>query len=309
MSKISVVIPIYNVEGFLREALNSVVNQTFKDLEIICIDDCSTDNSLEIVKEFAAKDERIIVIEQKINQGEIVAKYLGAMKASGDYIGTLDPDDYLPQNYYETLYNEIVLNDADVAICDIKRITETGKILKRKQSNLTADKNLINFDETYINKINPGTPNKLIKKEIFLYAMSFSERDIWKDYYQYWKSYTKFLPTICFVKDTFYFYRKRNGSITRGKKSRQEKLNSLIKTIEMILCHLIAENLYEKFKNSFWEEAFFRIKNRSKSYFIFKKITENLKNVIKKYQIPDDDIKKYEIKNFIDYYFPTHLKP
>lgn len=298
MSKISVVIPIYNVERFIREALESVVKQTLKDVEIICIDDCSTDKSLEIVKEFALKDNRILVIENKTNQGEIIAKYKGAQMAKGDYIGTLDPDDYLPPNYYETLYNEAVINNADVAICNIKRIKENGNLIKNKLIKVTNENKCIKFNETYINKLNPGTPNKIIKKEIFEHAMNFKDRDIWKDYYQYWRGFTKFTPRVCFVEDVFYYYRKRNGSITRSKASKKEKLKSLLKTIELILSYLVKEEIYENYKEYFWDDAFLRIKKCCTFYFNYQKSYNKIKEIIKNYQINENDILKHKRLSF-----------
>ena len=104
--KVSVIIPVYNVEQYLRECLDSVVNQTLKEIEIICVDDGSTDNSLEILKEYAKKDKRITVIVQK-NLHAGVARNAGLTVAKGEYIHFLDSDDWLDKNTYEDLYNLI----------------------------------------------------------------------------------------------------------------------------------------------------------------------------------------------------------
>ena len=104
MPKISIIMPIYNVSKYLRECLDSVVNQTLKDIEIICVNDGSTDNSLDIINEYAKYDNRIIVIDKK-NAGMGAAYNSGLEIANGEYIGFVEPDDYISLNMYEDLYN------------------------------------------------------------------------------------------------------------------------------------------------------------------------------------------------------------
>ncbi len=104
MPKISVIMPVYNVEQYLRQSLDSLINQTLNDIEIVCINDGSTDKSLEILQEYAAKDDRIFVITQK-NQGQGVARNKGIEIAKGEYIQFVDPDDWIELDACETLYN------------------------------------------------------------------------------------------------------------------------------------------------------------------------------------------------------------
>ena len=107
MPKVSVIIPVYNTEKYLEKCLDSVCNQTLSDIEIICVDDCSTDNSLNILKEYAQKDNRIKLIEFKENKGAAAARNEGIKAATGEYIGFIDSDDY-PEtdSYYEQLYTK-----------------------------------------------------------------------------------------------------------------------------------------------------------------------------------------------------------
>lgn len=111
--KISVIIPVYNVEKYLRKCLDSLLNQTFKDIEIICINDGSPDNSLNILNEYASKDERIIVISQE-NQGPGAARNKGLEIAQGEYLSFIDPDDWVSQNFLESLYKEASKFDCDI---------------------------------------------------------------------------------------------------------------------------------------------------------------------------------------------------
>ena len=113
MPKVSVIIPIYNVDNYIRQALESVVNQTLCDIEIICINDCTPDKSFEIVKEYASKDDRFVLLEQETNQGQGVARNWGIDVAKGEYIMFLDPDDWLELDACEVLYNSAVKNNAN----------------------------------------------------------------------------------------------------------------------------------------------------------------------------------------------------
>lgn len=117
--KVSVIIPVYNSEKYLEECLNSVINQTLRDIEIICVDDGSTDNSLKILHEFAEHDLRINVIQQR-HQFAGVARNTGMSYAQGEYLMFLDSDDFFEPAMLEEMYNSAVNNDAEVVICDSK---------------------------------------------------------------------------------------------------------------------------------------------------------------------------------------------
>ena len=130
--KISVIIPVYNVEKYLRECLNSVINQTMEDIEIICVNDGSTDRSLDILKEYAAKDDRIIVINQTNGFVES-ARNNGLKIAGGEYIQFVDSDDYLELNACETAYKYALQYDADVVIFGYKNFPEQVGNIKNKR--------------------------------------------------------------------------------------------------------------------------------------------------------------------------------
>ena len=113
MAKISVIVPIYEVEKYLRECLNSIINQTFKDLEIILIDDGSKDLCPQIVDEYASKDNRIIAVH-KTNNGYGHSCNLGLDKASGEYVAIVEPDDYIDLEMFEDLYEIAKKHDSDI---------------------------------------------------------------------------------------------------------------------------------------------------------------------------------------------------
>ena len=110
--RVSIIIPTYNVETYLKECLDSVANQTLRDIEIICVNDGSTDDSLSILEDYQRKDDRIKIIS-KPNAGYGHTMNVGFDAATGEYIGIVEPDDYVELDMYETLYNEAIKNDVD----------------------------------------------------------------------------------------------------------------------------------------------------------------------------------------------------
>ena len=117
--KVSIIVPAFNTEKYLPECLDSVVNQTLKDIEIICIDNCSTDNTLNILNEYAKKDSRIKVIANKVNKGVANSRNLGLDSASGEYVGFVDSDDFIELDMFEKLYKVAKEKDLDMCMCKI----------------------------------------------------------------------------------------------------------------------------------------------------------------------------------------------
>lgn len=120
MPKVSVIVPVYKTEKFLKKCLDSIISQTLKDIEIICVNDGSPDNSLEILNLYAAKDKRITVINQT-NSGLSCCRNNGMKVATGEFISFVDSDDWINKDYLEKLYNAAEKNNADIAVCGIKR--------------------------------------------------------------------------------------------------------------------------------------------------------------------------------------------
>ena len=119
MPKVSVIIPVYNVEKYITQALDSVVNQTLVDIEIICVNDCTPDKSFEIVKEYALKDKRFSLLELELNQGQGVARNKALEIAKGDYIMFLDPDDWYELDACEKAYNQISKNNNEMVFFNL----------------------------------------------------------------------------------------------------------------------------------------------------------------------------------------------
>lgn len=121
MVAVSIIVPVYNTEEYLQKCLNSLTNQTLKNIEIICVNDGSTDNSLKILQDNAIKDDRIKIINQE-NKKQGAARNAGMQVATGEYIGFVDSDDYVDLNYFERLYRNASSRDSDIALATNVRI-------------------------------------------------------------------------------------------------------------------------------------------------------------------------------------------
>lgn len=117
MTNVSIIIPYRNVENYISQCLESIINQTLKDIEIICINDSSDDKSLEIVKEYALKDNRIIMLQTPEISGQAYARNMGLEIAKGEYIGFVDSDDWVELDMFEKMYNRAKLNNTDITLC------------------------------------------------------------------------------------------------------------------------------------------------------------------------------------------------
>lgn len=166
MAKISVIVPVYNVEKYLTECIESIRSQSLEDLEIICVNDGSTDNSLDILNNFAKQDKRIIVIN-KTNSGYGHTMNMGLNAATGEYIGIIESDDFADKNMFEDLYKLAKDNDADIAKGDWfnywsrnKFARKNNRISSAKAFQLTNSKK----DKSLL-RINPSVWSAVYKRE------------------------------------------------------------------------------------------------------------------------------------------------
>ena len=148
---ISVIVPVFNTEEYLNRCLDSIINSTYKELEIICVDDGSTDCSAEILEQYTSIDNRITIIHQD-NQGVSVARNKGLESAVGEYVCFIDSDDWIHEQFFTYLHRAITENAADIALCDFKRCDESYLFPQPKYDcenlsiyNLMTNQNYKNF--------------------------------------------------------------------------------------------------------------------------------------------------------------------
>jgi len=212
--KVSIVVPIYNSEKYLVKCLDSLANQTLKEIEIICVNDGSKDNSLNIIKTYSNKDKRFVIINQE-NQGMSAARNAGMKFAKGEYIGFVDSDDWVDLNFYEKLYNSAKQNNCEIAAGDIYR---QGKILKSKRLKYKNEEIAYTPADKY-KKANIPTHNyvwnKIYKRES-LNGHEFPLNMYYEDIF--WLSKVIYdLNGFVIVPNVFYYYRKIPGSIVTQK--------------------------------------------------------------------------------------------
>ena len=234
MPKISVIIPVYNVEKYLAECLDSVLNQTFQDIEIICVNDGSTDNCGKILDKYAKKDPRIQIITQK-NKGLSGARNTGLDIATGDWICFVDSDDALPPNALSVLYSVAEKSGCQI-VASRERLSffSFEKTLKKTGTATYLGKfNKWNGIQDFVrdSKIYSSSCNKLFDSELFQ-TQRFKEGMLFED----WPIMTILFGRVDKYATTdvpCYVYREDNTSITRSSFS-LKKLNSYIDGVKMV---------------------------------------------------------------------------
>lgn len=162
--EISIIIPAYNEEKNIARCLNSVLAQTFESFEVICVDDGSTDGTVEIIKSFAEKDDRIILLKNP-DKGVSSARNFGIENARGNYIGFVDSDDFIQPQMYEFLHRAVTENNCDFSVCKYKKTDEIKeKNFEYKTENFYPENFIENFDETEL--VFSSACTKLISKNI-----------------------------------------------------------------------------------------------------------------------------------------------
>lgn len=214
--KISIIIPVYNVEPYLRRCLDSVIGQTYKNLEIILVDDGSTDGSGAVCDAYAARDVRVRVIHTE-NRGAFAARNRALDMANGNYIGFVDADDWLDTNMYQTLMSLALEHSADIAQCEM--INE-GPVLQIRTQNIGRDVFLTGDAVTgamFREEISHGLINKIFHKKCFE-GFRFDERYYHLDAVLL-ADVHRFCNAFARTDKALYHYNTTNVSITRGRKN------------------------------------------------------------------------------------------
>ena len=217
MYKISIIIPIYNTEKYLRRCLDSVCNQTFVDIEIICINDCSTDGSLNILNEYAQKDNRIKIIDFKENRGVAIARNTGIDEAQGEYISFVDADDYVDLDFFEKLYNKAIKTNSKLVVSNVQ--LETENLQKQNDYIINDILKKIKDQPLYYNQLFwLGLYNSNLLKSN---SIKFIENCIYGEDRLLPLKAAYYAKKIETVYDTFYHYVRNSSSITKGLKNKK----------------------------------------------------------------------------------------
>ena len=243
MKKVSVVVPVYNTEKYLDICLNSLVNQTIDDIEIIIVNDGSTDNSIKIIKKYMKQyPEKIVLLDQK-NSGISVARNNGISIAKGEFIGFVDSDDFVELNMYENLYNAIKNTKSDIVVCDYKKYyTDTQNIINIPVTQKMTTTNIYE-NPTLINDIDYAPWNKLYKKSLFK-DIEFPKNKKYEDLSTILKVFFK-AQKIEKLSEALYFYRiNENGETLTVNR----KINDIIFILNDIVSYAKTKENYDIIK-------------------------------------------------------------
>ena len=233
MIKVSVIIPVYNVEKYIAKCLDSLVSQTLKDIEIIVVNDGSPDNSQSIIDKYVRKYENIKSYTKK-NGGLSDARNFGIKYATGEYISFIDGDDYINMSMFEKMYNKAIDEDLDIVVCDSIEVYNQKKVYKKSNFHYSEDdvKNYI---------ISPPMACTRIYKKYLFDNKKFTKNIYYEDL-DFTPSLVLLTNKIGFIEDGLYYYVQRDDSIMRQKKY-NEKLLDIFKVLNKN-----KELLYDKYK-------------------------------------------------------------
>lgn len=217
MKKLSVIVPTYNVEQYISECIESILNQSYSSIEIILIDDGSQDQTPQICKEYERKYDNITFYTNAHN-GISHSRNIGIKKASGEYIAFVDSDDFVDKFMYEKLISCLENNGADMAICNINVVDGEGKELitsTRIEEQMMAGRDALPFLDDYSGWGYVSPCNKVYRREIFE-GIVYPEGKIHEDECVAHKIYMA-CNKVCFIEESLYNYRQQQGSIMHVK--------------------------------------------------------------------------------------------
>lgn len=227
MPKVSIIIPVYNIEKYLRKNLDSITNQTLKDIEIICVNDGSTDSSPEILNEYAQKDSRIKIVNQE-NKGLSGARNTGLEYVTGEYIAFIDSDDYVDLDYYEKLYTTAIEHNAEISAAGIiRKYSETKEKYRIKYD--TVEETTDVLEMFYLSNVKryPSCWNRIYKKDLIdRTQLRFNEGKYFED-----AAFTVRALNNCkkfvTVPKVVYYYVVNNNSIVKTRYTDKKKADKL----------------------------------------------------------------------------------
>ncbi len=240
MCKLSIIVPIYNVEAYIIECLTSIKNQTYSDYEVILINDGSKDNSKKLIEEFILNEKQFKLINKE-NGGLSDARNFGLNYAQGEYITFLDSDDYIDMFCYEKMMNTMILNDFDIVCANIifKFNDESNNFIL----NGIIDKQMIDIQKKAL--LSPLFAwNKIYKKSYFNEVNLFYPLGLWYEDLPVTLPLFANTSKIGHVDSNLYYYRQRSNSIMA---SNNQKMTDIFKIFDILIKYFKDNNLYEKF--------------------------------------------------------------
>ena len=238
MPKVSVIVPIYNVEKYLEKCINSLLSQTLEDIQIILVNDGSKDNSGNIAKEYEKNNKDRVIYVEKENGGLSYARNYGLKYATGDFIAFLDSDDYIEKNAYEEMYNKAIEENADYVECDF--IWEfPNKIRVDKQYPYKNKKEMLSF-------VRVVAWNKLIKRQLIIDNNLEFPKGLRYEDVEFTYKLIPFINKFAYVDKPFIHYVQREGSIANVQ---NERTADIFTVLDNVIEFYKKNNIYEEYRN------------------------------------------------------------
>jgi len=238
MPKVSVIVPIYNVEKYLEKCINSLLSQTLEDIQIILVNDGSKDNSGNIAKEYEKNNKDRVIYVEKENRGLSDARNYGLKYATGDFIAFLDSDDYIEKNAYEEMYNKAIEENADYVECDF--IWEFhNKIRVDKQYPYKNKKEMLSF-------VRVVAWNKLIKRQLIIDNNLEFPKGLRYEDVEFTYKLIPFINKFAYVDKPFIHYVQREGSIANVQ---NERTAEIFTVLDNVIEFYKKNNIYEKYRD------------------------------------------------------------
>lgn len=238
MPKVSVIVPIYNVEKYLEKCINSLLSQTLEDIQIILVNDGSKDNSGNIAKEYEKNNKDRVIYVEKENGGLSDARNYGIKYATGDFIAFLDSDDYIEKNAYEEMYNKAIEENADYVECDF--IWEfPNKIRVDKQYPYKNKKEMLSF-------VRVVAWNKLIKRQLIIDNNLEFPKGLRYEDVEFTYKLIPFINKFAYVDKPFIHYVQREGSIANVQ---NERTAEIFTVLDNVIEFYKKNNIYEKYRD------------------------------------------------------------
>lgn len=305
--KLSIIVAVYNLEEYLPRCLDALVSQTLKEIEIICVDDGSTDSAPQIIDNYQEKYPNIVKAFHKENGGEFTTRNFGLERACGEYVTFVDTDDYVEITWAEKLYNAAKKNNAEMAVCGFERIDlNTNKITSKDMTSFGYCVKEIKNDDDFILFINPAPWNKIYKREI-AQSQRFLNFRGFNDMIFLASSYTK-VKKIAFVPDVLYHYYLRYSSQIHNVNIND--VENFKKYLLELKQWYIKEEKYEQMKYILDMLAFIHL-GTSVMYRVSYDKTINMKKLLKQtITYLDENFSTWRKSPFlkIDYCFPKGIK-
>ena len=238
MPKVSVIVPVYNVEKYLEKCINSLLSQTLEDIQIILVNDGSKDNSGNIAKEYEKNNKDRVIYVEKENGGLSDARNYGLKYATGDFIAFLDSDDYIEKNAYEEMYNKAIEEDADYVECDF--IWEfPNKIRVDKQYPYKNKKEMLSF-------VRVVAWNKLIKRQLITDNNLEFPKGLRYEDVEFTYKLIPFINKFAYVDKPFIHYVQREGSIANVQ---NERTAEIFTVLDNVIEFYKKNNIYEEYRD------------------------------------------------------------